>query len=55
MMRRCVKWRGPGEFDKLRKNYQERRMVFAVCACAMTQAATLLRQLGFNAVHHPVR
>ncbi|PLN76662.1 DUF3410 domain-containing protein, partial [Klebsiella quasipneumoniae] len=23
--------------------------------CSDEQAATLLRQLGFNAVHHPVR
>jgi len=23
--------------------------------CSDVQAATLLRQLGFNAVHHPIR
>ncbi len=44
-----------GEFDKLRKNYLERRE-WSLCMCsAMSSAATLLRQLGFNAVHHPAR
>ncbi len=45
-----------GEFDKLRKNYQERREWSSLYVqCSDAQAATLLRQLGFNAVHHPVR
>ncbi len=45
-----------GEFDKLRKNYQERREWSSLYVqCSDEQAATLLRQLGFNAVHHPVR
>ena len=45
-----------GEFDKLRKNYQERREWSSLYVqCSDVQAATLLRQLGFNAVHHPVR
>ncbi len=44
----------PGEFDKLRKNYQERREWSSLYVqCSDVQAATLLRQLGFNAVHHP--
>jgi erythronate-4-phosphate dehydrogenase len=30
-------------------------MVFLYVMCDDAQAATLLRQLGFNAVHHPVR
>ncbi|MRT49700.1 4-phosphoerythronate dehydrogenase PdxB [Raoultella sp. RIT712] len=46
----------PGEFDKLRKNYQERREWSSLYVqCSDVQAATLLRQLGFNAVHHPIR
>lgn len=46
----------PGEFDKLRKNYQERREWSSLYVqCSDAQAATLLRQLGFNAVHHPIR
>ncbi|RXX32051.1 4-phosphoerythronate dehydrogenase PdxB [Klebsiella aerogenes] len=45
-----------GEFDKLRKNYQERREWSSLYVqCSDEKAATLLRQLGFNAVHHPVR
>ncbi|MFQ0833726.1 4-phosphoerythronate dehydrogenase PdxB [Citrobacter gillenii] len=44
----------PGEFDKLRKNYLERRewsSLYVMCDDAA--AATLLCKLGFNAVHHP--
>ena len=44
----------PGEFDKLRKNYLERRewsSLYVMCDDA--SAATLLHKLGFNAVHHP--
>lgn len=44
----------PGEFDKLRKNYVERRewsSLYVMCDDAA--AATLLHKLGFNAVHHP--
>jgi erythronate-4-phosphate dehydrogenase len=44
----------PGEFDKLRKNYVERRewsSLYVMCDDAA--AATLLKKLGFNAVHHP--
>ncbi|MDU2819173.1 DUF3410 domain-containing protein, partial [Enterobacter sp.] len=44
----------PGEFDKLRKNYVERRewsSLYVMCDDAT--AATLLKKLGFNAVHHP--
>ena len=44
----------PGEFDKLRKNYVERRewsSLYVMCDDA--SAATLLHKLGFNAVHHP--
>ena len=46
----------PGEFDKLRKNYLERRewsSLYVMCDDA--PAAALLHQLGFNAVHHPAR
>ncbi len=46
----------PGEFDKLRKHYRERRewsSLYVLCDDAAT--ATLLQQLGFNAVHHPIR
>nr|WP_245397221.1 4-phosphoerythronate dehydrogenase PdxB [Citrobacter rodentium] len=46
----------PGEFDKLRKNYLERRewsSLYVMCDDA--SAAALLHQLGFNAVHHPAR
>ena len=44
----------PGEFDKLRKNYLERRewsSLYVMCDDAT--AAALLCKLGFNAVHHP--
>lgn len=46
----------PGEFDKLRKNYLERRewsSLYVICDDA--SAASLLCKLGFNAVHHPAR
>lgn len=46
----------PGEFDKLRKNYLERRewsSLYVICDDAA--AATLLNQLGFNATHNPAR
>jgi len=46
----------PGEFDKLRKHYLERRewsSLYVMCDDA--EAASLLHKLGFNAVHHPVR
>nr|WP_272501668.1 4-phosphoerythronate dehydrogenase PdxB [Silvania confinis] len=46
----------PGEFDKLRKHYLERRewsSLYVICDDA--DAASLLHKLGFNAVHHPVR
>ncbi|AGR59670.1 MAG TPA: 4-phosphoerythronate dehydrogenase PdxB [Salmonella bongori] len=46
----------PGEFDKLRKNYLERRewsSLYVMCDDA--SAAALLQKLGFNAVHHPAR
>jgi len=46
----------PGEFDKLRKNYLERRewsSLYVICDDA--SAAALLCKLGFNAVHHPAR
>lgn len=44
----------PGEFDKLRKNYLERRewsSLYVMCDDAET--AALLKKLGFNAVYHP--
>lgn len=46
----------PGEFDKLRKHYVERRewsSLYVMCDDAA--AASLLHKLGFNATHHPVR
>ena len=46
----------PGEFDKLRKNYLERRewsSLYVICDDA--DAARLLNQLGFNATHNPAR
>lgn len=46
----------PGEFDKLRKHYVERRewsSLYVMCDDPAT--ASLLHKLGFNAVHHPVR
>lgn len=46
----------PGEFDKLRKNYLERREWSSLYVmCDDKAAAELLHKLGFNAVHHPVR
>ncbi|MFK3661192.1 4-phosphoerythronate dehydrogenase PdxB [Scandinavium sp. NPDC088450] len=43
----------PGEFDKLRKNYLERREWSSLnVLCDDAQTATLLKKLGFNAVHH---
>ncbi|MEX9254129.1 4-phosphoerythronate dehydrogenase PdxB [Pseudenterobacter timonensis] len=46
----------PGEFDRLRKHYLERRewsSLYVICDDA--DAAALLSKLGFNAVHHPAR
>ncbi|WP_338557262.1 4-phosphoerythronate dehydrogenase PdxB [Erwinia sp. E_sp_B01_3] len=44
----------PGEFDRLRKNYLERREWSSLLVqCDSEQAATLLKKLGFNAVFHP--
>ena len=46
----------PGEFDKLRKNYLERRewsSLYVQCDDAVS--AELLQKLGFNAVYHPAR
>ncbi|MGY5956107.1 4-phosphoerythronate dehydrogenase PdxB [Kosakonia sp. BK9b] len=46
----------PGEFDKLRKNYLERREWSSLYVqCDDASAAALLNQLGFNAVYTPVR
>lgn len=46
----------PGEFDKLRKNYLERREWSSLYVqCDDADAATLLKKLGFNAIHHPIR
>ncbi|MGP3592265.1 4-phosphoerythronate dehydrogenase PdxB [Vagococcus sp. WN89Y] len=46
----------PGEFDKLRKNYLERREWSSLYVqCDDAAAAALLQKLGFNAVHNPVR
>ena len=46
----------PGEFDKLRKNYLERREWSSLYVqCDDADAAMLLKKLGFNAVHHPIR
>lgn len=43
----------PGEFDKLRKNYLERREWSSLfIQCDDPQAAALLQKLGFNAVYH---
>lgn len=45
-----------GEFDKLRKHYQERREWSSLyIQCDDISAATLLAELGFNAIHHPAR
>ncbi|WP_288821918.1 4-phosphoerythronate dehydrogenase PdxB [uncultured Leclercia sp.] len=46
----------PGEFDKLRKHYHERREWSSLyIMCDDANAASMLHKLGFNAVHHPVR
>ncbi|WP_088238136.1 4-phosphoerythronate dehydrogenase PdxB [Kosakonia oryzendophytica] len=46
----------PGEFDKLRKHYLERREWSSLYVqCDDADAAALLLKLGFNAVHTPVR
>ncbi|NIY45987.1 4-phosphoerythronate dehydrogenase PdxB [Cedecea colo] len=46
----------PGEFDKLRKNYQERREWSSLyIQCDDESAATTLQKLGFNAVYHTAR
>lgn len=44
----------PGEFDRLRKQYLERREWSSLrVACDDADAAVLLQKLGFNAVHQP--
>lgn len=44
----------PGEFDKLRKNYLERREWSSLyIQCDDAGAASLLHKLGFSAVYHP--
>ncbi|MDU4095023.1 MAG: DUF3410 domain-containing protein, partial [Pantoea sp.] len=44
----------PGEFDRLRKQYLERREWSSLrVECDNAEAAALLQQLGFNAVHQP--
>ncbi|NDO83128.1 4-phosphoerythronate dehydrogenase [Citrobacter sp. NCU1] len=44
----------PGEFDKLRKNYLERREWSSLSVmCDDAETATLLNKLGFTAVYHP--
>jgi erythronate-4-phosphate dehydrogenase len=46
----------PGEFDKLRKNYLERREWSSLhVLCDDAQTAERLKDLGFNAVHHATR
>ncbi|WP_086871008.1 4-phosphoerythronate dehydrogenase PdxB [Kosakonia pseudosacchari] len=46
----------PGEFDKLRKNYLERREWSSLYVqCDDASAAALLQKLGFNATHNPAR
>ncbi|WP_435927294.1 4-phosphoerythronate dehydrogenase PdxB [Dryocola sp. BD613] len=46
----------PGEFDKLRKNYQERREWSSLyIQCDDESAATTLQNLGFSAVYHTAR
>ncbi|NJD85633.1 DUF3410 domain-containing protein, partial [Candidatus Erwinia dacicola] len=43
----------PGEFDRLRKNYQERREWSSLqVECDNAEAAALLNRLGFNAISH---
>jgi erythronate-4-phosphate dehydrogenase len=45
-----------GEFDKLRKNYQERREWSSLSVqCDDIQSAEMLKKLGFNAVHLATR
>ncbi|WP_034944413.1 4-phosphoerythronate dehydrogenase PdxB [Erwinia oleae] len=44
----------PGEFDRLRKNYLERREWSSLMVqCDVEETATLLAKLGFNALFHP--
>ena len=44
----------PGEFDRLRKNYLERREWSSLrVICDSEQAAVLLKQIGFSAVFNP--
>lgn len=46
----------PGEFDKLRKHYQERREWSSLyIQCDDANAAAMLQNLGFSAVHHATR
>lgn len=46
----------PGEFDKLRKNYLERREWSSLYVqCDDADAAAMLQKLGFSAAHHPLR
>ena len=46
----------PGEFDKLRKNYQERREWSSLyIQCDDEAAATMLQKLGFSATYHTAR
>lgn len=45
-----------GEFDKLRKNYFERReWLFLYVICDDVSAVLLLCKLGFNVVYYSVR
>ncbi|MFU9136782.1 4-phosphoerythronate dehydrogenase PdxB [Erwinia tasmaniensis] len=45
----------PGEFDRLRKNYPERREWSSLrVSCDVEETALLLKKLGFNAVFHPL-
>ncbi|SQC91059.1 Erythronate-4-phosphate dehydrogenase [Cedecea neteri] len=45
----------PGEFDKLRKNYLERREWSSLYVqCDDATAANMLQMLGFSAIHHPL-
>lgn len=46
----------PGEFDRLRKEYQERREWSSLTVqCSDQRAAQTLQALGFNAVYHSAR
>ncbi|WP_435945751.1 4-phosphoerythronate dehydrogenase PdxB [Dryocola sp. BD586] len=46
----------PGEFDRLRKNYQERREWSSLyIQCDDENAAATLQKLGFSAVYHTAR